>query len=103
MAKAKAKATATAVQPKGDVAIMVLQRGWVIVGRLASTSDTTVVITGASVIRYWGTTRGLGELAANGPTATTKLDPAGTVRVHPLGVVLRIDCNQDKWEGLCNV
>ncbi len=58
-----------------------------------------IVIDNASIIRRWGTSKGLGEIAAGGPTKTTVLDQAGTIRVHELGVVLRLDCNAEKWAG----
>lgn len=77
--------------------IVVLQRGWVVVGAVTRCGDE-LVIEQASVIRYWGTTRGLGELR-DGPTSKTKLDPAGTVRAHALAVVLTIDVDASKWQG----
>lgn len=79
-----------------DIRIVVAQRGWNIVGEYHA-DDNEVTITNASVIRYWGTTRGLGQLAAEGPQGATKLDPCGTVRIHPLAVVLTMDCNAKKW------
>ena len=78
------------------IRILVLQRGWVIVGRVASVDETEIVITGASTIRAWGTTKGLGELV-DGPTSSTKLDPCGVCRVHPLAVVLSIDTKESTW------
>ncbi len=43
----------------------VLQRGWVMVGEFSKVgSDCS--LTNAAVIRYWGTTKGLGEIAENG-------------------------------------
>lgn len=89
---------ASEVGPKAPSAIriLVLQRGWVIVGRLHDDGGDELVITDASVVRTWGTTKGLGELA-NGPTSNTVLDPAGTCRVHRLAVVLSIDCDVTKW------
>jgi hypothetical protein len=45
------------------------------------------VIEDASAVRRWGTTKGLGELAANGPLENTKLDRAGRVRA-PLRAVI---------------
>ncbi len=75
--------------------IVVLQRGWVVVGDVSEVGDK-VVIDNASVIRYWGTTKGLGELV-EGPTSTTKLDPAGTVTAHQLAVVFTLDVNAEKW------
>lgn len=73
--------------------IFVLHRGWVVIGRVAKTTSTEILITDASVIRRWGTTRGLGEIAATGPTSQTILDPCPPIRVHPsLGVIMSIDC-----------
>lgn len=83
------------------IRIVVLQRGWVVVGMM-TTEGSQVVITNAMVIRRWGTTKGLGEIAAGGPTSGTTLDPAGTVRVHELAVVMSIDCDAEKWQAsLC--
>lgn len=80
--------------------IVVLQRGWVVVGNY-SKEGQEVVLTNASVIRRWGTQKGLGEIAANGPTANTILDPVGTVRAHELAVVMSIECSAEKWSGVC--
>lgn len=79
----------------GALQIIVLQRGWVVIGHVTETTEE-VTIADAQVIRYWGTSKGLGELV-NGPTSKTKLDPAGTVRAHPLGIVLRMDANESAW------
>lgn len=78
--------------------IVVLQRGHVVVGRYRRRGDEVEVID-AAVVRRWGTTKGLGELAALGPRPNTVLDPCGTVRAPHLGVVLTIDCTQSAWEG----
>lgn len=75
--------------------IVVLDRGWVVVGRVSYVDDWTV-ISDASVIRNWGTTRGLGEIASNGPTAKTILDPCPTVRART--VILEIECEGEKWK-----
>ena len=80
------------------IQILVLQRGWVVVGEVHK-EGADVVVSGASVIRRWGTTKGLGEIASGGPTGATCLDPAGTVRVHELAVVMAIDCDAEKWKG----
>jgi hypothetical protein len=82
------------------IKIVVLQRGWVVVGEYAE-SDGKAFITCASVVRRWGTTKGLGELAANGPLTNTVLDRAGVVTVPLLGVVLAVDCDPVKWEAAC--
>ncbi len=77
--------------------IVVLQRGWVVVGDVIQNGDE-LSIENASVIRYWGTKKGLGELI-DGPTPTTTLDPCGTVTAHVLAVVLRIDVDAEKWKA----
>ena len=77
--------------------IVVLQRGWIVIGDVNKT-DTEVHIRNCSVIRVWGTTNGLGEIAENGPTNKTELDPCPAVTVHPLGVVLYMNVNEDKWQ-----
>lgn len=85
------------VQYTGDVKIVVLQRGWVMVGRLEK-SGSECKLHGASVIRQWGTTKGLGEIAANGPTASTKIDATnGLVEFDYLTVVATISCNGVAW------
>lgn len=88
------------VAKSGDIKIMILQRGFVYVGRVTKSGDQ-VAIHKAQNIRQWGTTRGLGEIAAAGPTEKTRLDPAGTVCCHALTVVAELSCDQGKWEALC--
>jgi hypothetical protein len=80
-----------------NVRIVVAQRGWVFVGEVTQTESETT-ITRAKTVRRWGTTKGLGELAG-GPTDATKLDEAGTVRMHPLAVVAMIDCDAEAWRA----
>lgn len=76
--------------------IVILNRGWVIVGDYSEKGDECLV-KNASVVRVWGTSKGIGELAENGPLSNTKLDPCPDVRFHKLTMVARIDCNEDKW------
>lgn len=82
---------------KGDLKIVVLQRGWVLVGRFERNGDECK-LHNASVIRQWGTTKGLGELAAEGPKPFTKLDKCnGLVEFHWLTMVFSICCSEEKW------
>lgn len=76
--------------------ILVLQRGWVVVGDLSESPDK-VTLSNASVVRRWGTTQGLGQLALEGPQKQTILDPCGIVEAHPLAIVMRIRCEAAKW------
>ena len=76
--------------------IVVLQRGWIVVGDVEKTPEE-VKISNCSVIRNWGTTKGLGEIAEDGPTAKTVLDKCPDVMVHPLTVVMLMNINESKW------
>ena len=77
--------------------IVVLQRGWVLVGNFREVSETEHELTDASVIRQWGTTKGLGELV-KGPTPSTTLDPCGRATFHPMTVVFKLDVEEAGWK-----
>ena len=83
---------------KGDIKIVVLDRGFVYVGRAVLDSDF-VTITHAKNIRYWGTTKGLGELV-NGPLSGTKLDSVGTIKAPLRALISLIDVEQKAWKLL---
>lgn len=81
----------------GEIRIVILQRGWVMIGRYKRDGDNCT-LTQAQVIRNWGTTKGLGELAAEGPKRETKLDPTnGVVEFHRLTEIATIQCSESKW------
>lgn len=77
--------------------IIIAQRGWVFIGTVIADLDSTVVIEQCKNIRRWGTTKGLGELAKDGPQPSTITDDMGRVELHPLSIVARIDVTSDKW------
>lgn len=82
-----------------DIKIVILQRGWILVGRF-SRKGSDCKMTDASVIRNWGTTKGLGELAQSGPTGSTKLDKCfGLVEFDYLTMVASIGCEEKIWEA----
>lgn len=81
----------------GDFKIVVLDRGFVVVGNV-SFDESYVVIDNCQCVRRWGTKRGLGELAMEGPKENTTLDPQPTTRVHELQVVQIIDCDGAAWK-----
>lgn len=72
--------------------IYVLQARWVLIGEVASELAGVTTLKDAAVVRAWGTTNGLGEIALNGPTSKTKFDPCGTVRFPASSVLFSIDC-----------
>jgi hypothetical protein len=78
-----------------DVRIVILQRGWVAVGRF-SKEGSDCRLEKASIIRKWGTEKGLGQLIS-GPLPNTILDTCGTLQFHELAIVATLDCEVGKW------
>lgn len=87
--------TSSTTAPAGKQ-IAILDRGFVYVGNVEVAGDW-LVISDAQNVRRWGTTKGLGELAAKGPQARTELDPAGTVRAPLRAVIGLIACEASAW------
>ena len=83
-------------QFEGDIKIVVLQRGWIYIGRFERIGNDCK-LHNAYNIRSWGTTKGLPELV-NGATQNTKLDKCdGIVEFDWLTVVHTITVNSTKW------
>lgn len=84
---------------QGDIKIVVLQRGWIYIGRFQRNGNDCKLFN-ACVIRTWGTTKGLPELV-NGATSSTKLDKCdGVVEFDYMNVIHTITVNNEKWKGL---
>ena len=77
--------------------IVVLDRGFVYVGETMHDGEWCI-IRNAVNIRYWGTKRGLGQLALEGPTPETILDPVGTVRAPARAVISILDTDAKLWK-----
>ncbi len=83
----------------GPAKIVILQRGWVYIGRLTRIGNDCK-LNNAYCIRTWGTTKGLQELV-NGVTPKTILDKCeGEVEFDWLTVVHTISVNESKWNIL---
>ena len=80
----------------GDIKIVVLQRGWIYIGRFERIGNDCK-LHNAYNIRSWGTTKGLPELV-NGATSSTKLDKCeGIVEFDWLTVVHTITVDSKSW------
>ena len=79
----RADSVSAASPDLGGVQIVVADKGFVFVGNVEDHADGSVTIRNCRNIRYWGTTKGLGELTT-GPTAKTLSDPYGTVKLTPI-------------------
>ena len=69
-----------------DIRIVILSYGWVLMGEYAF-ADGFITLTNASIIRRWGTTKGLGQIALHGTTPDTILEPVGDFEA-PIGSVV---------------
>jgi hypothetical protein len=76
--------------------IVVLDRGWVFVGRITE-QPGQLTIDEACCVRYWGTKKGLGELASLGPRPETKLDATPRIVAPGRAVMFTIECDESKW------
>ena len=85
-------------EAKGNIRIVILQRGWVMVGNFER-NGSDCKLHNASVIRKWGTSKGLGEIASDGPTSSTVLDKTnGLVEFDYLTVIATLSCEESKWQ-----
>lgn len=78
------------------IQILVLNCGWIVIGNVSESVGKTV-IQNAAVIRRWGTTKGLGELASSGKLKDTIFDACPDITVNTANVVLAMNCDQSKW------
>lgn len=78
----------------GELAIVVLDRGWVFVGFVTHLEDERIRIDCCYNVHKWGAERGLGQIAVEGPTSETILYPAGPVYGKP---IFLMGVNEEKW------
>lgn len=85
---------------EGEIKIVILQRGWVMVGKFER-NGSDCVLHNAYNVRRWGTEKGLGELAEKGVLENTKLDKMyGVVKFDYLTVISTIDCKEKVWRKI---
>ena len=86
---------------KPQIKIFVMDRGHIKVGWLMPDEHALFPfhhrLCSARVIRVWGTTRGLAQLANEGPTTDTKLDDKHNSNTPWRAVIDIIDVVEDKW------
>jgi hypothetical protein len=84
---------------KSPIKIVVLQRGWIVIGRFERNGNDCKLFN-AHIIRIWGTEKGLGELA-KGKTSKTILDKCyGIVSFDYMTAILTIDCEESAWKNI---
>jgi len=86
---------------KHPIKIVVLQRAWNLIGRYSEDDKGVFTIhEPCFVIRRWGTTGGLGQLASEGPKQETILDKTPNVSGHKEALIFTIDVDEDCWKGM---
>ena len=81
------------------IQIAVLTHGFIYVG-IITHADGYIEIKNAKNIRRWGTTKGLGQLAIQGPQKETILDETGTVRAPLHSLIFILDCQEKAWQQI---
>ena len=84
------------------IRIVILDKRFVAVGLYKQGTDWCE-LDNAAFIRRWGTTRGLGEIAENGPTSNTVLDKSPNMEFPLHSVVNTIECVTEKWEKVLGI
>ena len=74
-------------------AIVILTAGHVWIGDVVTDGDWVCIANG-NVIRRWGTSKGLAQLAAEGPTPNTKLDMLGDAQAPMSALIGIIPCKR---------
>lgn len=76
--------------------IVIADRGWIYVGDIED-DGINCEIRNCSVIRRWGTNKGIGQLALEGPQKNTILDPCGYVIIPNHAKIAIIESRKELW------
>jgi hypothetical protein len=76
--------------------VVVLDRGFVYVGKCARVGDCLLMDQGRN-IRYWGTDKGLHQLVVNGPTKDSQIDAPAHIRIPWRAVISIHATNESLW------
>lgn len=76
--------------------IVVMDKGFVYHGDLYVSDDGWCSLERAHNVRRYGTQRGLGQLALEGPTQDTQLDEAAPLRFRETALVFAMGCAHEK-------
>lgn len=95
----KTKETTLAKLPERPVIVCTEYRG-VFFGYAADTSGDRIHLRGARMAIYWGTTRGVLELAETGPTPKSRLSARADIEVRKITAVFEVTPTAvERWEG----
>lgn len=79
--------------------IIVVEAGWVLAVETPDYKlESNVVSKNARVIRRWGTTDGLAQLALRGPTNDTQLEPCSVVCIPASKILMAFVVESEGWD-----
>lgn len=94
---AKAKSQSPVLRP---VIVCTSHRG-VFFGYATDTNGDVVNLKDARMAIYWGTTRGVMQLAETGPTPTSKISAKADIEVRGVTAVFEVTPDAEaKWKGV---
>jgi hypothetical protein len=87
-----------------QIRILVLDRGRVNVGYLERHPTLAFhwILRNARIIRRWGTSEGLEQIAADGPTSNTLLDRPCNKEIPWRAVLEILECREEAWTDHLN-
>ena len=71
---------------------VICESGWIIIGEKAATTDTTMCMREASVVRRWDNGKGIGGIAKAENKDEYVLDSIGDVEIRQGKVLFEIPC-----------
>jgi len=85
---------------KGRPVIVCTEFRGVFFGYAADTKSDTIHLTGSRMAIYWGTTKGVLELAETGPTPKSKISARADIEVRKITAVFEVTPQAaDRWES----
>lgn len=86
--------------PSNRPVIICTEHRGVFFGYADDTTGDTVKLTRARMAIYWGTTRGVMQLAATGPTSSSKLSVRADIEVRKVSAVFEVTADAAAaWEA----
>ena len=72
--------------------IVVIESGWIMVGKMTNPSTQTTLLKNAAVVRRWNNGKGIGGLAKAENKHEYTLDPVGSVSIQTSKFLFEIPC-----------
>lgn len=92
--------TSSKTAPKARPVIICTEYRGVFFGYATDTSGDVIKLTGSRMAIYWGTTKGVMQLANSGPTASSKISERADIEVRKVTAVFEVtEAAVKAWEA----